>query len=64
MGKRYGQLDAGVQYRLNDHLTFSLQGTNLTDALYKQLMQQHVGMMNHNYFTSGRRYSVALQYSY
>ena len=60
----YGQLDAGVQYRLNDHLTFSLQGTNLTDALYKQLMQQHVGMMNHNYFTSGRRYSVALQYSY
>jgi iron complex outermembrane receptor protein len=60
----YGQLDAGVQYKVSDHLTLSLQGTNLTDALYKQLMQQHVGMLDHNYFTSGRRYSVSLQYSY
>lgn len=60
----YGQLDAGMQYKFSDHLTVSLQGTNLTDALYKQLMQQHVGMMGHTYFTSGRRYSLALQYNY
>ncbi len=38
----------------------SLQGMNLTDALYKQLMQQHVGVSNHNYFTFGRRYAVPL----
>ena len=63
-GESYGQLDAGVQYKVSDHLSLSLQGTNLTDALYKQLMQQHVGMIDHNFFTSGRRYSVALQYNY
>lgn len=60
----YGQLDAGVQYKWSDKLSFSLDATNLTDATYKQMMQQHVGMIGHNWFTSGRRYTVGARYSF
>jgi hemoglobin-like flavoprotein len=42
----------------------SLEGKNLTDAFYKQMMQQHTGMNDHSYFTSGRRYTVSMQYSF
>jgi TonB-dependent receptor len=60
----YGQLDAGIQYKWNDQLTLNLQAQNLTDAYYKQLMQQHTGMNEHSYFTSGRRYTLSMQYSF
>ncbi|RZA07538.1 MAG: TonB-dependent receptor, partial [Proteobacteria bacterium] len=36
----FGQLDLGIQYKFNDHLTLAFEGQNLTDSIYKQLMQQ------------------------
>ncbi len=60
----YGQLDAGVQYKVNDQLTLSLDAQNLTNALYRQYMQQHLGMIQHNSFTSGRSYVASLRYTF
>ncbi|MGW8391467.1 TonB-dependent receptor plug domain-containing protein [Pseudoduganella sp. HUAS MS19] len=41
-----------------------LEGTNLTDAKYRQLMQQHTGMMGRAWFVSGPRYSMKMRYSF
>jgi len=60
----YGQLDAGVQYKVDDNLTLAVDAQNLTDALYKQYMQQHLGMIQHNTFTSGRSYVASLRYTF
>jgi len=60
----YGQLDAGVQYKVNDQMTVSLDAQNLTNALYRQYMQQQLGMIQHNSFTSGRSYVASLRYTF
>ncbi|WP_457419242.1 TonB-dependent receptor [Roseateles sp. P5_E7] len=60
----YGQVDAGVTYRINDHFNVSLEGQNLNNALAKQLMQQQIGMMTRAVNYTGRRYSVQGSYSF
>ena len=60
----YGQVDVGLHYKVTDSFTMGLDATNLTNKTYKQIMQQHIGMIGHNYFTSGRTYKVSAQYSF
>jgi len=60
----YGTLDASLFYQVNDKLSLGIEGTNLTDAKYRQLMQQHTGMMGRAWFVSGPRYSVKMRYSF
>ena len=60
----YGELDAGIFYKITDHMTFGLEGTNLTDSTYKQLMQQHIGMKGRAWFTSGPSYNAQLRYTF
>jgi len=60
----YGQLDLGVFYKYNDHLQFGFEGQNLTDSIYKQLMQQHIGMMGRTWFSSGPRYTLTARYTF
>jgi len=60
----YGELDAGIFYKFNDHFTIGLEGTNLTDSTYKQLMQQHIGMMGRAWFTSGPSYNAQMRYTF
>jgi TonB-dependent receptor len=60
----YGQLDAGIHYKFPNELSIGLEAQNLTNQIYKQYMQQHIGMMGHDYFTSGRRYTVTAQYNF
>ena len=60
----YGQLDVGLHYKVTDSLSLGLDATNLTNKTYKQIMQQHIGMIGHNYFTSGRSYKLSMQYSF
>ncbi len=60
----FGQLDASVFYQINEKATIGIEGTNLTDAKYRQLMQQHIGMMGRAWFVSGPRYAVKLRYSF
>ena len=60
----YGQLDAGLHLKIGNDLSLGLDATNLTNKTYKQIMQQHIGLIGHNYFTSGRGYRVSAQYSF
>ena len=60
----YGQLDGGIFYKWDDSLQVGLEGTNLTDSIAKQGMQQHIGNMGRAWFSSGPRYSVTLRYSF
>lgn len=60
----YGQLDVGLHYKFNDSFSMGLDASNLTNKTYKQIMQQHIGMIGHNYFTSGRSYKLSAQYSF
>jgi len=62
-GDDYGQLDASVFYNITSHLTIGVQGLNLTDALYKSLAQQHIGMNVFEWYGSGRTYSLQLRAS-
>lgn len=60
----FGQLDAGLFYKFDDKLTVGLEGSNLTDSLYRQLMQQHIGFKTRAVFASGPRYTVMMRYSF
>ena len=60
----YGQLDVGLHYKVTDNFSLGLDASNLTNQTYKQIMQQHIGMIGHNYFTSGRSYKLSAQYTF
>ncbi|NRF71695.1 TonB-dependent receptor [Aquincola sp. S2] len=60
----YGQLDGGVTYRFNDQLSFSLEGSNLTNRINRQLMQQNIGMMTRAVHYTGRRYTLQASYTF
>ncbi|MDR7299791.1 TonB-dependent receptor [Pelomonas aquatica] len=61
----YGQLDAGVSYKLfNDQLSLGLEAQNLNSARQRQLMQQHVGYMTRGLFYTGPRYVVTARYTF
>lgn len=63
-GDSYGQLDMGIQYKFNDSLTIAIEGQNLNNAIYRQYMQQSVGMMQREEFMTGRRYILQMRYAY
>ncbi|MFG6462959.1 TonB-dependent receptor [Roseateles sp. DXS20W] len=60
----FGQVDASVFYKITDQFTVGLEGQNLTDSTYKQLMQQHIGMKGRAWFATGPRYTLQMRYSY
>jgi iron complex outermembrane receptor protein len=60
----YGQLDASVFYNLSENLSIGLEAQNLTDAKFRQLMQQNIGMKGRAWFVSGPRYTAQLRYSF
>jgi TonB-dependent receptor len=63
-GGAYGQLDGSFEYKFTENLNVSIQASNLTNAIYKQYMQQHIGMMERGAFYTGRSYSVRMGYSF
>jgi len=60
----YGQVDAGITYRISDGFTVSLEGQNLTNTLARQLMQQQIGDMTRAVNYTGRRYSLQASYTF
>jgi len=61
----YGQLDVGVKYAITENFKIGFEGQNLTDSVYKQLMQQHsIGLMGRTWFASGPRYTVSASVTY
>jgi TonB-dependent receptor len=63
-GGAYGQLDMGVQYKVTDKLTVAFNASNLNNAVYKQYMQQQIGLKEHYAFYSGRSYYLQGRYSF
>lgn len=59
-GDAYGQVDAGLRVKVNEHLQLSLQGTNLTNATQRTLMGGYPGQKLYvrSWFQSDRRVSV------
>ena len=49
---------------MSDSFKLGLDVTNVTNKTYKQIMQQHIGLIGHNYFTSGRSFKLSAQYSF
>ena len=45
-------------------LTLSVEASNLTNAIYRQYMEQSIGMMERGAFYTGRSYSVRMGYSF
>ncbi|HSW03512.1 TonB-dependent receptor [Aquabacterium sp.] len=61
----YGQLDIGVHYKLlQDKLSIGFEAQNVTNAVYKQMMQQNIGMKGHVWQASGPRYAVSMRYTF
>jgi TonB-dependent receptor len=60
----YGQVDAGIFYKINDRLTIGLEGQNLNNAMYRQLMQQGIGFKTRAWFVTGPRYTAQMRYSF
>ena len=60
----YGQLDGGISYKFGENLSFGFEAQNLTDAKFKQLMQQGIGMKGRAWFSTGRRYTAQMTYRF
>ena len=63
-GGAYGQLDMGLHYKVTENLSFAFEAQNLNNALYKQYMQQGIGLMDRSAFYTGRRYTLQARYSF
>jgi TonB-dependent receptor len=63
-GGAYGQLDFGFQYKITDNLRLGGQVGNLTNQVYKQYMQQQVGLKLHNAFYTGRTFAAQMSYTF
>lgn len=59
-----GQLDFGLDYRFNDHISGNFSASNLTDVVVRQTQQQGIGNMGRAWFEPGRSYRLTLRYSF
>ena len=60
----YGTVDASLYYKVNERLSFGLEGQNLTSAVFRQTVQQNVGNLGVYWFQTGPRYTVTGRYSF
>jgi iron complex outermembrane recepter protein len=60
----YGELDASLFYKINSAITVGVEARNLTDSLYKELQQQHIGTSTFAWYDSGRRYSAQFRITF
>jgi outer membrane receptor protein involved in Fe transport len=68
----YGQLDASVQWRFKENMSFGVEAVNLARSKFKILVDNDVvgqsgngaGMTYHNWVDSDRRYTVYLRASF
>jgi outer membrane receptor protein involved in Fe transport len=59
-------VDAGITFRMNDHLSFSLEGTNLLNATQRTLMggYNNGAVYTRSWFQSDRRVSFGVNFVY
>ena len=63
-GADYGELDASLFYNLDSHVTLGFTALNVTNATYKELTQQHIGLMTHAWYDSGRTYTAEVRVTF
>jgi iron complex outermembrane receptor protein len=65
-GDAYGTLDAGVRVRVNDHFSFSIQGTNLAGSTQRTLMGGYPNnsRLVRSWFQSDRRVSMGVNVAF
>ncbi|MRV72648.1 TonB-dependent receptor [Duganella sp. FT92W] len=63
-GGAYGQVDMGMHYKVDENFTVAFEAQNLNNALYKQYMQQQIGLKERGSFYTGRRYTLQARYSF
>lgn len=60
----YGELDASIFYKIGDHLQLGFEALNLTDSIYRELMQQHIQTSTFAWYDSGRTYTAQLRVTF
>lgn len=62
----YGQLDAGIRFRVNDNFSFGIQGQNLTNSTQRVLMGGYPGgkLVGRSWFQSDRRIATSISLSF
>jgi len=60
----YGELDASLFYKITSQVTVGFEARNLTDSLYKELQQQHIGTSTFAWYDSGRRYTAQFRVTF
>jgi len=63
-GDSYGELDGSIFYKINTHITLGFTAQNITDSIYKELQQQHIGLTGFAWYDSGRSYSAQFRVTY
>jgi len=65
-GADYGQLEAGVRFRVTENFSFGIQGTNLANSTQRTLMGGYPGdkLYGRSWFQSDRRLSVGLNLAF
>lgn len=62
--KAFGQLDAGIQYDLNEMFSFSLSAQNLLNAETRTTMGYGSQKHNRSWFVSDRRIALSVSFKY
>jgi iron complex outermembrane receptor protein len=59
-----GTVDANLSYRINSHVTWVLQGSNLTQPTVRLYMGAGAQTYNRSWYTSDRRYTTSLRITF
>jgi TonB-dependent receptor len=65
-GDEYGQVDAGITFKVNEHLSLTAQGTNLLNETQRTLMGGYNNgkLYTRSWFQSDRRFSVGANFAF
>ncbi|MCI4589494.1 TonB-dependent receptor [Sphingobium sp. BYY-5] len=65
-GDVYGQLEAGVRFKVTENFSFGIQGTNLTNSTQRTLMGGYPGgqLKGRSWFQSDRRISTGINLAF
>jgi TonB-dependent receptor len=65
-GANYGQLEAGVRFKVTENFSFSVQGANLTNSMQRTLQGGYPGgnLYGRSWFQSDRRISTGINLAF
>jgi iron complex outermembrane receptor protein len=65
-GDNYGQLEAGVRFKITENFSYSIQGTNLTNSMQRTLQGGYPGgkLYGRSWFQSDRRLSMGINLAF